>query len=141
MSDLDLTTLYVELEKRVRALEGRETPIERQALFTVDGALIVEDNPLKIYNNTGMDLTITRVHLAVDTAPTGAAIIVDIHKNGTTIFTNPAHRAQIAAGATNGETTDIDVATWTAGEYLTAHVDQVGSTLAGEDIVICVVSF
>jgi len=113
--------------------------VTRQVNFTVEGVLAVESDPLRVYNRTGLALTISQVHLAVGTAPTGAAIIVDVHKNGTTIFTNQAHRPQVAAAATSGQTTTIDVPAWADGEYLTIDVDQVGSTVAGSDLTVTVV--
>lgn len=110
-----------------------------QAILTVEGTLSIVDNPLRIYNVTGAAKTISKVFLSVNTAPAGAAIIVDIHKGGTTIFTTQANRPQIAAGANTGYTTTIDVATWADGEYLTMHVDQVGSTTAGSNLIVHIV--
>lgn len=115
---------------------GAQTiPYVNQALLTVEGTLSVMDSPLRIYNNTGENKTITEVFLAVDTAPVGSAIIADVHKNGTTIFTTQANRPQIAASANTGNTLSIDVPTWADGEYLTLHLDQVGSSTAGSDLV------
>lgn len=108
-------------------------------LFTVEGDLTVDSNPLRIYNNYGASRTISEVFLSVDTAPTGAAIIVDVNKDGTTIFTNQANRPQIAAAANTGNTTTIDVASWGDGEYLTVDVDQIGSGTAGSDLTIHII--
>lgn len=85
--------------------------------------------------------TIQHVRLAVGTAPTGQSILVDVNKNGTTIFTTQANRPAIAAGA-NAETatTAPDVTALAAGDYLTVDVDQVGSGTAGADfsaIIYC----
>jgi hypothetical protein len=94
---------------------------------------------LRIYNQTGVTQVITEVFIAVSTAPTGANLIVDIHKDGVTIFTNQAHRPEIvAAGFTDG-TTDIDVPNWADGEYLTAIVDQIGSAITGANLTIHVI--
>jgi len=111
----------------------------RQTILTFIGNLVISNNPLHIYNNLGVSQTISKIFLSVETAPTGQAIIVDIHKNGTTIFTNQAHRPQIAAAATTGYSTTIDVPSWPVGEYLTAHVDQVGSVIVGANLVVHVV--
>lgn len=109
------------------------------AIFTTEGDLAVDDNPLRLYNTLGRSVTISKVLLSVATAPTGAALIVDIHKDGTTIFTTQSNRPQVAAGANSGYTTTIEVATWADGEYLTMHIDQVGSTVAGADMVVHIV--
>lgn len=82
--------------------------------------------------------TIVGVSAAVNTAPTGSAIILDINKNGTTIFTTQANRPQIAAGAfaTAAEVTNMNVTSIAAGDYLTVDVDQIGSTLPGADLSV-----
>jgi hypothetical protein len=85
-------------------------------------------------------LTITKVKLVVKTAPTGAAIIVDVNKNGTTIFTTQANRPSIAIGATTGDSGTPDVTGLAEGDKLTIDIDQVGSTIAGADLTIEVVS-
>lgn len=104
--------------------------------LTAEGPLAVGANPLRWYNVTGFTRTIKKVFLAANTAPVGAAIIVDIHKNGTTIFTTQSNRPQIAAGANTGQSTTIEVASWLDGEYLTMEIDQVGSSTAGADLVV-----
>lgn len=110
------------------------------AIFTQDlGILATVTGAIRIYNNTGTTKTINKVFLSVSTAPTGAAIIVDIHKNGTTIFTNQANRPQISAGANTGYSTTMAVTEWADGEYLTMDVDQVGSTVAGSYLAVNVV--
>lgn len=80
--------------------------------------------------------TIVGVSMAVNTAPTGAAIIADVNKNGTTIFTTQANRPTIAAGAfaTAAEVTNMNVTSIAAGDYLTVDIDQVGSTVSGADL-------
>jgi len=106
--------------------------------ITIAGVLTVDPNPLRIYNLTGRTLVIKRVHLAVDTAPTGSAVIIDIHENGTTIFTTQGNRPQIADSANTGQSTTIDDASWADGNYIQAEVDQIGSTAAGEDLTITI---
>jgi hypothetical protein len=91
----------------------------------------------RLYNDTGATWTITGVRASVGTAPTGAALIVDINKNGTTIFTTQANRPTIAAAAnTSGNVTAIDITTVAAGEFLTVDIDQTGSTVTGADLTV-----
>jgi len=85
-------------------------------------------------------LTITKVKLVVKTAPTGAAIIVDVNKNGTTIFTTQANRPQIADGATQGDSGTPDVTSLAEGDKITIDCDQVGSGTAGADLTVEVVA-
>lgn len=86
----------------------------------------------------GNGATITRVDGTVLTAPTGQAIIADVHKGGTTIFTNQAHRLNIDAAANTGTTADIDVATLADGDQITVDIDQVGSGTAGSSLVVMI---
>lgn len=72
------------------------------------------------------------IYAACHTAPTGAAIIVDINKNGTTVFTTQGNRTTIAAGSNDSGSEDVpDVVTLASGDYLTMDIDQVGSSVAG----------
>lgn len=110
-----------------------------QAIFTIEGALSVLDNPLRLYNVTGGSKTISKVFLSVATAPASQAIIVDIHKDGTTIFTTQSNRPQIAASANTGQATTIEVPTWADSSYLTMHIDQVGSGTPGANLTVHIV--
>ncbi len=107
--------------------------------WNFDGTLTAQTGKRRFYNLTGVSLTISRVHLAADSAPTGQAIIVDVHKDGTTIFTTQSNRPQIAAGSCTGETTAVQVNTLAPGEYLTIDIDQTGSGAAGADLIVTVI--
>lgn len=83
--------------------------------------------------------TITKVYANVKTAPTGAAIKIDINKNGTSIWnTTQANRLTIADGETTGSQTSFDTTALVEGDILSIDIDQVGSTLAGADITVTV---
>ena len=74
---------------------------------------------------------------AVNTAPTGASIIVDVLKNGTTIYTTSANRPTIAVSTFATTVTNTpNVTTLAAGDYLTVNVAQIGSTIAGSDLTV-----
>jgi hypothetical protein len=84
--------------------------------------------------------TIIAVIAMVNTAPTGAAILVDVNVGGTTIFTTQANRPTIAAAAfSSGVVTNMDVTAVAVGDYLTVDIDQIGSTVAGSDLSVLVV--
>lgn len=80
--------------------------------------------------------SILGVSLSVATAPTGAAILVDVNRNGTTIFTTQGNRPTIAvsAFATAAEVTNMNVTAIAAGDYITFDIDQVGSTITGGEL-------
>lgn len=84
--------------------------------------------------------TIVGTRLAVGTAPTGASLIIDVNKNGTTIYTTQANRPTIAAAANaGGPGATPDVTTLAAGDYLTVDIDQIGSSVAGADLTVSVI--
>ena len=80
-------------------------------------------------------LTAVAVFLHVKTAPTDASLIVDINKNGTSIFST---QPEIAAGATTGgDSAAFDgTITFADNDSLRVDVDQIGSTLPGENLTI-----
>jgi hypothetical protein len=83
------------------------------------------------------NVTITGVIAAVNTAPTGATILCDVNKNGTTIFSTQGNRPSIAISAFKTASSAVpDVTSASAGDYLSVDVDQVGSTIAGADLVV-----
>ena len=84
--------------------------------------------------------TIVGTRLMVGTAPTGSSLIVDVNKNGTTIYTTQGNRPSIAASANaGGPGTAPDVTSLVAGDYLTVDIDQVGSSVAGSDLTVSVI--
>jgi len=87
-------------------------------------------------------LTLTKVRLVVDTAPTDANLIVDVHTGteaGTTIFTTQGNRPTIVAAAKTGVSAAPDVTAIAEGDEFSVYVDQIGSTIAGSDLTIEVI--
>ena len=105
-----------------------------QVVFTVEEDCEVVEGALRLY--MPCTLTIDKVFIAVSTPPTGASLIVDVNKNGTTIFTTQGSRPQIAAGEYADESDTPDVTTLAAGDYLTMDVDQIGSGDAGANLTV-----
>jgi hypothetical protein len=81
--------------------------------------------------------TITTVRASVGTPSAGSPVIVDVHKNGTTIFTDPQTRPTISAGGYTATSTPAVVAL-AAGDFLTVDIDAVGSTQPGADLTVSV---
>jgi len=82
------------------------------------------------------DGTITEIAVSVGTAPIGADVIVNIYKNGTTIFDSPSGRPTIPDGSYFDLSSTADTATLSTGDYLTVSIDQVGSSFAGSDLTV-----
>lgn len=82
---------------------------------------------------------IVNVTAVVGTAPTGATLIVDVEKDGVTIFTTQANRPVVPiAGTESPVSARPDVTQVAAGEVLALQVDQIGSTVAGADLDVSI---
>lgn len=102
--------------------------------FSVPGSLSVGSQPVRLH--APWDCTVANVTATVGTAPAGADLIVDVNKNGTTIFTTQANRPTIAAGTQDDLSSTPDVVSIAEGNVLTIDIDQVGSSTAGADLIV-----
>lgn len=102
-------------------------------IWYIDGSLVTGTGKgAKVVMPYGM--TLTDVDMRVDTAPTGAALIVDLNENGTTLFST---RPQISAGATSEAGTHAFSDTvLAAGSEVTLDIDQIGSSTPGADLTV-----
>lgn len=82
--------------------------------------------------------TIADVRAYLDTAPTGAAFVLDVNINGTTVFTTQGNRPTIAIAGNASTTTLPDVVSVAAGDRITVDVDVIGSGTAGSDLSIAI---
>ena len=80
--------------------------------------------------------TIDEILATVDEAPIGNDIIVDINKNGTTIFTTQGNRPTILDGNQDDLLSTPDVTSFIKNDVFTCDIDQVGSTTPGSDLVV-----
>lgn len=78
---------------------------------------------------TNMVGTITEVRAHVNTAPTGASVLVAFRKNGAAAFST----VTISASATSGANTGLSTAV-ALNDYITVDITQIGSTVAGSDL-------
>lgn len=103
-------------------------------MFTVPSLLNVGTGVARFYAPVAM--VIGNVSINVGTAPTGADIIVDVYKNGTTIFTTQGNRPTILVGSFSDSSSTSDVTSLAIGDYLTVGIAQVGSTISGSDLTV-----
>jgi hypothetical protein len=100
-----------------------------------EGVLVTDVGSMRWY--PPYNITLLDVATFVGTAPTGATIEVDVNKNGTTVFTTQTKRPIIATSGFHDVSDTPDVTALTGDtDYLTFDIDQVGSTVAGADLVI-----
>jgi hypothetical protein len=113
--------------------EGIETYVVGISTDTI----AVQTGRSRIYFETNVDVVSVRASL--DIAPAGSSFIVDVNKNGTTIFTNQTNRPTITAGTNTDASGTPDIVSYTAAtDYLTVDVDAVGSTTSGGYLTVVV---
>lgn len=132
------TTSAGTVQSRMEANGSWRAPnLARSLMFAKSGTLVAGAGTFSFFNDSGVPLTIRSVRATVNTAPTGAAVIVDVNMGGTTIFGTQANRPTIAAAAkTSGKATGFSVSTIPDGSSITVDIDQIGSTVAGADLVV-----
>ena len=82
-------------------------------------------------------MTLTSVRLNVNTAPTGAAIIVDINEGGSSVFsTRPQIDANAKTNVGSGTPAVISDSALADDAEITIDIDQVGSTIAGKGLKV-----
>jgi parallel beta-helix repeat protein len=122
------------------------TLVDREAMFFHPGVLTtvidpdwagVSEGTQRIYNQTGKTRTIVGVSISVGIAPTGATVIVDINKDGTSIYPT-ATKPTIAASGFVSPLAVPDTTAWADGSYLTFDIDQIGSIIAGADLTVII---
>lgn len=84
---------------------------------------------------------VVEVRTVAGVAPTVAANITDVNKNGTTIFTTQANRPTIAIAATvsNAAVPDAAAATLAKGDVLSFDTDQAGTSTSAVSVVVSIV--
>src|SRR5688572_4408650 len=93
------------------------------------GAMTTGTNKARVL--VGVAGEIVDIRAKAITAPVGAALILDVNKGGTTLYTTQAARPTIADGANASSATLPAVVAVAAGDELTVDVDQIGSGTAG----------
>jgi len=90
--------------------------------WVIPGVVTVEEGDYEI--TWAVDIEIIEVETRVKVAPTGSAVIVDVHVNDTTtLYTGGTDRPEIAT-STKSDTTTPAVTTITAGDPVRVDVDQ-----------------
>lgn len=107
-----------------------------QITFSYPGPLAVGAGQARFYVTSAG--AVTNVVASVGTAPTGSSVIVDVNKNGSTLFTTQAARPTIAASAFVDTSSVPAVTALAVDDWITVDIDQVGSTVAGSDLTVTI---
>lgn len=130
-----LSSTYASASEPVALAVKTAAGLSGPATFTRSGTVVVAPGAARFLFNSSV--TVSTVSACVGTAPAGANIIVDVNKNGATIFTTQANRPVIVAGTNATASAALpDVTSFAAGDYLTVDVDQVGTTILGSDLTV-----
>lgn len=86
-------------------------------------------------------MTLTDVRLSVLTAPTGAAILVDVNEGGSTIFSTRPSIAISSKTSVGGTPAVISDAALADDAEITVDIDQVGSTIAGVGLKLTLIGY
>lgn len=126
----------------------RQLELQQIYTFTYAGNLNPEAMDLRMYNDSGKNRKIKYVRASVGESPTGKAVIIDVLKNGKSIFaittptnkdTNDVPRPTILPGSSTDKAEPRKDVVWASDEYLTITIQQIGSSFAGADLTINVV--
>lgn len=117
----------------------KESDVEGHIDFSISGTLSTGTGAHRWYNDTGRTITLASARGSVGTAPTGASILIDVNESGTSVWnTTQDNRITIAVSTNTDEGGAFDAASIEDGNYLTVDIDQVGSTVAGADLVVSI---
>ena len=107
----------------------------RMLCWYIDGNSTTGTSQGRTYSNFPFDLLPRNIRMHVDTAPTGASLIIDINDDGTSIFST---RPEIDANLTEEDGNEVFVqAKIKAKSDITLDIDQIGSSVAGADLTVC----
>lgn len=109
------------------------------AHFNVPGNLTVGVNKsweLPILVDVARQAELIAIFARVRTAPTTTNIIVDINKNGTTIFTSQANRPTIPTTQQISNLAVPDISSLVNFDILSLDIDQVGTGTVGADLSV-----
>lgn len=135
--ELDIDELDFSSGDVVQHLKDDTIHLLHPAQFRVSGNISVATN-VDLSWIAPVPLNIIEVYGYIRTAPTGAAALIDINKNGTSIF---ATRLTIADGANTGSAKEIRIAGQphlNINDRLDIDVDQIGSGTVGANLSVFV---
>lgn len=140
----DETVLYCEQDEQTVVVEhGSRGPTGAAGTpgigssfqsFSAPGTLSIKTGKSRFY--APADFTIAAITVGCGTTPVGQSIVVDINKNGSTIYTDQATRPTISAGNYYALATTPNITSILEGDYITVDIDQVGLSFAGSDLTV-----
>lgn len=105
--------------------------------FTRQGTLTVSPSTSEYPIGPGT-FSIDSISARVSDSPVGSDVILDVFKNGSTLWPTPADRPTIAPGAHNAVIGAFGLVMLEEGDYLEVTIEQVGSAVAGSNLVVTI---
>jgi hypothetical protein len=128
--DIDFRGIYTATMRQIDALYSRDLMAE----FTFVGQQAIGDQPFRWYPPYAA--TIRAVNLSIGTPAMGAEFIVNVKKNGASVFSTASLYPRIIAGQYVGISAQPSSPVMAATDYLTVEIVQVGSTVPGSDLLV-----
>jgi hypothetical protein len=122
--DIAIREIYTQAMRILDGLAFRGAP----ATFSFVGTITAGDKPFRWY--APLPLLTRTVHIALGSPASAVPLIVDIKKNGASIFPNQTSMPQIPIGSYAGEVSLVNQLA--LGDYLTVNIPQA----SGEDLVV-----
>ena len=114
---------------------GVEYEAADSLIWSMSQTLTVKTGLLEI--PFGVSAEIIEIEARLSIQPTGSSVIVDVNKNGTTMYTTQANRPTIAT-STNTDTTTPDITAIADNDYLSVDVDQIDSNAIGQNLTVTI---
>lgn len=131
---LELVVTDVEMTEVFEVTPNPDALIESLD-FTHAGPLAVKVGPTQ-RPVVGGSFSFVSIGARASTAPVGSSVVLDVKKNGASIFALPADRPTIAAGSNDAIVGSWGNVTVTTGDYISVDIVAVGSTEPGSDLVL-----
>jgi hypothetical protein len=134
--DIDIRDVYTLAMRMIDAAIGGSAG-GILAEFSFVGNITVGAKPFRWYPPipSGRTAIVQQAALMIGTAPTGQPLVVDVNKNGLSVFSGVAAQPQLAVGQNFGISGLSGIAL-SPTDFLTIDVDQVGSGVPGADLVV-----
>jgi hypothetical protein len=130
---VDVETATFSLEVQDVGIQGPPGPVETIYPLGRSGPLTVAQG--RAFLPVMTDAVLLDIAVGVGVAPQGGPLVVDIKRNGVSIFANPLDRPTIAAGTDLAVMGVFDTAL-VQGDRLTVDVVHVGDTIAGSELTV-----
>lgn len=103
-------------------------------MYTIPGELVVQIGTVRLpITHNG---TLLNVAIALGAAPNTDDVVMDLNKNGTTMFASG--KPTITSGSTESLTNLPTTTAIAAGDFLTVDLDEVGTAYPGADLVVVI---